>query len=119
MRQREISDKPEGTQPAPDKIEQAPSGALLPVHASDKGDEAPVSLNETRSPSNDKDEPSQRGHTNSLNEITVHSRTESTLISPKAYKLDCTQFSLDKRAEDKNEDENGVEIPPPTLQENP
>ncbi len=44
------SDKPEGIQPAPDKIERAPSGALLTVHVSDKGREAPVSLNETRSP---------------------------------------------------------------------
>ncbi len=49
------SDKPEDTQPAPDKKEQAPSGALLPMHASDKGDEAPMSLIETWSPSNSND----------------------------------------------------------------
>ena len=37
-------DKPNGTQPAPDKIEEAPSGALSPEHASDKIEEAPKSL---------------------------------------------------------------------------
>ena len=57
-REREVeaeSDKPEGTQPAPDKKEQAPSGALSPEHTSDNRDrdEAPKSLRETRSPPND------------------------------------------------------------------
>ncbi len=35
-------DKPNGTQPAPDKREQAPSGALSQEHASNKGDKAPT-----------------------------------------------------------------------------
>ena len=36
-------DKSNGTQPAPDKIEEAPSGALAPEHASDKKrEEAPL-----------------------------------------------------------------------------
>jgi hypothetical protein len=35
-------DKPNGAQPASDKREQAPSGALSPEHESDKGDEAPI-----------------------------------------------------------------------------
>ena len=48
------SDKPNGTQPAPDKREQAPSGALSPELERDKGEDTHLSLNETRSPSNDK-----------------------------------------------------------------
>ncbi len=60
------SDKPNGTQPAPDKREKAPSGALSPEFERDKGNDTPLSLNETRNSSNDKDVPSQTEHTNSL-----------------------------------------------------
>ncbi len=66
-------DNPKGTQLAPDKREQAPSGVLSSEHANDKGDEAPMSLIGTRSPSNDKGVPSQQEHTNSLTVITMHS----------------------------------------------
>ena len=52
-------DKPNGTQPAPDKREQAPSGALSPEIERDKGEDSPLSLNETRNSSNDKGVPSQ------------------------------------------------------------
>jgi hypothetical protein len=113
------SDKPTGTQHAPDKREQAPSGALSPELESDKGDEAPMSPIEARNPSNDKGVPSQQEHTNSVKVTTMHSQSESTLISPKAYKLDCTQLSLDKRAQDKNEGGEEEKIPPPTLQKRP
>jgi hypothetical protein len=98
-------DKRNGTQPAPDKMKKAPSGALSPELASDKGEEAPVSLIETRSPSNDKDAPSQREHTNSLEVMTMHPRPVSTLISLEADKLDSTLPPLDERAQD-----NVVEI---------
>ncbi len=67
-------DKPNGTQPAPDKIEKAPSGALSSEHESDKGEEAPLSLNETGSPSNDKDVSSQQEHTKSLKVTMMHSQ---------------------------------------------
>jgi hypothetical protein len=113
------SDKPEGTQPAPDKIERALSSALSPVHANDKGEEAPGSLKETRSPSKDKGVSSEPGHTNSLKVIMMHSSTESTFISPKADKIESTQLSLDERAEDKNEDEDGTDIPPPLFKKCP
>ncbi len=98
------SDKPNGTQPAPDKREQAPSGALSPELERDKGEETPMSLNETRSPSNDKVVPSQPEHTNSLKVIMMHSDSESTLISPRADRSGSTLPPLDKRAQDKNED---------------
>ncbi len=114
------SDKPEGTQPAPDKIERAFSSALSPEHASDKGEEAPVSLKETRSPSKDKGVPSEPEHTNSLKLITMHSQAEpTTVISHKADNNEDTKLSLDERAQDKNEDEDGTKSPPPTLQEEP
>ncbi len=90
------------------------------MHASDKGDEAPVSLKETRSSSKDNGVPSEPGHTNSLKVITMHPQEESTtVISPKADKNEGTQLSLDERAQDKNEDEEGNKIPPPTLQKVP
>ena len=88
------------------------------MHASDKGDEAPVSLKETRSPSKDKGVPSEREHTERVDVlITMHRHSESTLINLTEDKSEGTQLSLDKRAEDKNEDEEGSKIPPPTLQE--
>ena len=63
-------DKTDGTQPAPDKIEEAPSGALSPELASDKkGEEDPLSLKETKNPSKDKDVPSQQEHNDSVKEI--------------------------------------------------
>jgi hypothetical protein len=49
----------------------------------------------------------------------MHSHTESTFISPKADKPDSTLLPLDKRAEDKNEDENGDKIPPPLFKKSP
>jgi hypothetical protein len=121
------SDKPNGTQHAPDNIEHAPdkiegalSSALSPEHASDKGDEAPESLNEARSSSKDKGVPSEPGHTNSLKVITMHSKAESSIvISPKADKNKGTQLSLDERAQDKNEDEEGNKIPPPLFKKCP
>jgi hypothetical protein len=109
-------DKPNGTQPAPEKREQAPSGALSPEHKGDKGDEAPMSLNETRSPSNDKCVTSQQEHTNSLKVITMHFQTESTLIRLEVDKPGSTLPPLDKRAEDKNEEGEEGKIAPPTLQ---
>ena len=108
------SDKPEGTQPAPDKIERALSSALSTEHASDKRKGAPVPLKETRSPSEDKGVPSEPENTNSLKLTTMHSHTETTIvISPKADKCGSTQLSLDKRAQDKNDDEDGIKTPPP------
>ena len=108
------SDKLNSIQSAQDDIERALSSALSPEHASDKGEEAPVPLNETRSPSKDKGVPSEPENTNSLRLTTMHSHTETTIvISPKADKIEGTQLSLDKRAEDKNEDEEGNNIPPP------
>ena len=108
------SDKPEGTQPAQDKTERALSSALSPEHASDKGEEAPVSSKETGSSSNDKVVPSQAEQINGLRMTRMYSQTEITVvISPKADKCGSTQLSLDKSAQDKNEDEDGVEIPPP------
>ena len=81
------SDKTDGTRPAPDKIEEAPSGALSPEHVSDKIGEAPKSLIETRSPSNDKGVPSQTEHT----VATMHSLSETTIVSLMADKSDGTQ----------------------------
>jgi hypothetical protein len=113
-------DKDESTQPAPDKKEMAPSSALLIMHASDKGVEAPLSLSETRSPSKDKSVSSQREGTKSPKEITtMNSESESIVINPEADKMGETKLSLDKRAQDKNEDEEGNKIPPPTLQKVP
>ncbi len=40
-------------------------------------------------------------------------------ISPKADKCGSTQLSLDKRAEDKNEDEDGTEVLPPLFKKSP
>jgi hypothetical protein len=56
-------DKPNGTLSAPDKREQAPSGALSQENECDKGEGTPMSLNETRSLSNDKGVASQTEHT--------------------------------------------------------
>ena len=112
-------DKPDGTQPAPDNRERAPSGALSPEHASDKGDEAPLSLMETRSPSNDKGVPSQPEHTNSLQITTMHSLSETTIVFPETDNSSSTLPSLEKGAEDKNEDEEGSKIPPPLFKRNP
>jgi hypothetical protein len=49
----------------------------------------------------------------------VHSKPENALINPKADKLDGTQLFLDDRAQDKNEDEDGIEIPPPLFKKSP
>jgi hypothetical protein len=50
----------------------------------------------------------------------MHSQAESTtVISPKADKNEGTQLSLDERAADKNEDEEGNKIPPPLFKKNP
>ena len=99
MRQRGIS----LTARSPPQIrERAPSGALSPEHASDKGDEAPLSLIETRSPSNDKGVPSQP----------EHSLSETTIVFPETDNSSSTLPSLEKGAEDKNEDEEGSKIPP-------
>ncbi len=49
----------------------------------------------------------------------MHSATEFTFISPKADKIEGTQLSLEERAEDKNEDEDGISIPPPLLKKCP
>ncbi len=91
------------------------------MHANDKGEEAPGSLRETRSPFKDKSVSSEPGHTNSLKVIMMHSSTESTFISPKADKIESTQLSLDERADDndKNEDEDGTDIPPPLFKKCP
>jgi hypothetical protein len=70
-------DKPNRTLPAPDKREQAPSGALSQEHECDKGEDTPMSLNETRSLSNDKGVASQPECTNSLKVTTMHSDSES------------------------------------------
>jgi len=90
-----------------------------PEHASDKGDEAPLSLIETRSPSNDKGVPSQPEHTNSLQITTMHSLSETTIVFPETDNSSSTLPSLDKSAEDKNEDEEGSKIPPPLFKRNP
>ncbi len=102
------SDKPNRTQPALDMIERALSSALSPMHASDKGEEAPGSLRETRSPSKDKNVSSQQEGTNSLRVIMMHSTTESTVIIHEADKIGGTQLSLEERAEDKSEDEDKI-----------
>ena len=112
-------DKPNGTQPAPDKIEQAPSGALSQEHECDKGEDTPMSLNETRSLSNDKGVPSQQEHTNSLKVTMMHSDSESTLVSLRADKSGSTLPPLDKRAQDKNEGEEEGPVPPPLFKRNP
>jgi hypothetical protein len=104
-------DKPNGTQPAPDKREQAPSGALSPELERDKGENTPLSLNETRSPSNYKGVPFQPEHTNSLKVTKMHSDSESTFVSLTADKSGSTLPPLDKIAQDKNED--GEESPAP------
>ena len=68
-------DKPEGTQPAPDKIEKAPSGAISPEHSSDKkGEEDPLSLKETKNPSKDKDVPSQQEHNDKIKVVMMNSQ---------------------------------------------
>ena len=77
-------------------------------------------LKETRSPSEDKGVPSEPEDTNSLRMTTMHSQTETTIvISPKADKCDITQLSLDKRAQDKNEEEDGIKTPPPLFKKSP
>jgi hypothetical protein len=107
------SDKSEGTQAAPDKIEGALSSALSPEHASNKGEEAPVPLKETRSPSKDKGVLFEPEHTKSLKLTTMHSQAETTIvISHNADKNEGTKLSLDERAQDKNEDEDGIKTPP-------
>jgi hypothetical protein len=118
---RKRANKPNSKQPAPDKTERALSSALSTMHASDKGDEAPGSLRETRSPSKDKGVPSEPEHTNSLKVITMPSQTESitVIISPKADKNEGTKLSLDERAENKNEDEDGTDVPPPLFKKVP
>jgi hypothetical protein len=81
------------------------------MHASDKGEKAPGSLREPRSPSKDKSEssPEERlAPRNSLRVIMMHSTTESTFINHEADKKVGTQLSLDERADDKNEDEEGT-----------
>ena len=113
------SDKPNGTQPAPDNIERALSSALSPEHASDKRKGAPVSLKETRSPSEDKSVSSQQEGTNQIKVTTMHSESESTVISLEADKMGGTQLSLDNGAQDKNEDEEGNKIPPPLFKKCP
>ncbi len=119
-RERAISLTADSEQPAPDKTERTLSGALSTMHASDKGEEAPESLKEIGSPSKDKGVPSEQEHTNSLKVITMHSQTEFIIVvSPKADKKDGTQLPLDERAQDKNEDEDGVVIPPPLFKECP
>ncbi len=90
--------------------EKAPSGALSPELERDKGEDTPLSLNETRNSSNDKGVPSQTEHTNILKVITMHSDSESTLISP-TDKSGNTLPPLDKRAQDK-EDERKARFPP-------
>ena len=89
------------------------------MHASDKGEQAPGTLRETRSPSQDKGVSSQPGHTNSLKLITMHSTSESIFVSPEADKIDGTRLSQDERAEDKNEDEDGIGTPPPLFKKCP
>ena len=49
----------------------------------------------------------------------MHSESESTVISLKADKNEGTQLSLDKRAQDKNEDEDGIKTPPPLFKKSP
>ena len=49
----------------------------------------------------------------------MHSTTESTFISHEVDKIGGTQLSLDERAEDKNEDEDGTDIPPPLFKKCP
>ncbi len=112
-------DKPNGTQPAPDKREQATSGALSPELERDKGEDTPLSLNETRSPSNDEGVPSQPEHTNSLKVVMMHSDSESTLVSPRADKSGSVLPPLDKRAQDKNEDGEEDPNPPQLFKRNP
>ncbi len=110
-----IRDKPNGTQPAPDKIEKAPSGALSPELASDKKrEEAPLSGEETKSPSKDKDVPSQQEHIDNLEVVTMHSQGQcKTQISLEEDKTDSTLPPYDKRAQDKVEEEREDNIPPP------
>ncbi len=79
----------------------------------------PLSLNETRNTSNDKGVTSQPKHPNTLKVITMHSDSESTLISPRADKFGSTLPPLDKRAQDKNEGGEEDTIPPPLFKRNP
>ena len=73
-----------------------------------------MSSKETRSSSKDKVVPSQTEQTNSLRVTTFHSQSETDSVRTlRADKLEGTQLSLDKRAVDKNEDEEGCRIPPP------
>jgi hypothetical protein len=112
-------DKPNGTQIAPDKIEEAPSGALSQELASDKkGEEDPLSLEETKSPSKNKGVTSQQEHTNILKVITMHSQSESTRTNLEADKSGSTLHIQDERSQDK-EDGREDKIPPPTLQKEP
>ena len=78
------SDKPDSTpqitKHAPDKIEGALSSALSPEHASDKRKGAPVSLKETRSPSEDKSVSSQQEGTNQIKVTTMHSEAMDECI---------------------------------------
>jgi hypothetical protein len=98
---------------------QAPSGALSQENECDKGEDTPMSLNETRSLSNDKGVPSQQEHTKILEVTTMHSDSESTLVSLRADKSGSTLPPLDKRAKDKNEDGEEGPAPPPLFKRNP
>ena len=113
------SDKPNGIQPAPDKREQAPSGALSPELECDKGEDTPMPLNETRSPSNNKGVPSQPEHNNSLKVTTMHSDSESTLVSLRTDTSGSALPPLDKRAQDKNEDGEEGPISSPLFKKRP
>jgi hypothetical protein len=78
-----------------------------------------MSLNETRSFSNDKGVPSQQEHTNSLKVTTIHSDSESTLVSLRTDTSGSALPPLDKRAQDKNEDGEEGPAPPPLFKRNP
>ena len=94
--------------------------SISPMHASDKGEQAPESLEETRSPSKDKGVPSEQEHTERVDKrITMHLHSESTHTRFNADKMGGSQLSLDKSAQDKNEDEDGTAIPPPLLKKCP
>ncbi len=113
--------KPNGTQPAPDKIEEAPLGALSQENANDKRrEEAPLSLTETKSSPQDKCAPSQQEHIQSIEVTSMNSQKESkTRINLEEDKMDSALPPCYKRAQDKVEEEGENNIPPPTLQKEP
>ena len=87
-------------------------------HASDKkGEEDPLSLKETKSPSNDMVAFPPKIRIEEV--VAIHSKSESIVASSVEDKQGSTLLPLEERARDTAEDEGEDKIPPPTLQKKP